>query len=276
MRRLFKVGADRHDVGRVTFSWHPDGNFLASAGKNGIVQITDRHGDIVDEIAMTTQAAVLILAWDKDGEYLAILQDGNGVVPLWSLSSRRVVPLETNLKDPTFLAWSKTGPQLAIGTAKGNLLIYNKTKKVKVPIVGKHAKKIVAGDWSDDGKLVLGSEDRTLTISNDNGDTLLHTEVKHAPSEVHFTSSLATGQKNGNEPTLSANLDGKSILLFDLNDDKEDPIELTFGGSNSGAGCKYGDIKAHTWFEDGMLSFLTSSPTHINTHSNPFTTVIQV
>lgn len=35
MRRLFKVGSDRHDEGRVTFSWHPDGNFLASAGKNG-------------------------------------------------------------------------------------------------------------------------------------------------------------------------------------------------------------------------------------------------
>lgn len=38
MRRLFKVGNDRHDVGRVTFSWHPDGNFLASAGRNGIIR----------------------------------------------------------------------------------------------------------------------------------------------------------------------------------------------------------------------------------------------
>jgi hypothetical protein len=36
MRRLFKVGADRHDVGKVTFAWHPDGNFLASAGRNGM------------------------------------------------------------------------------------------------------------------------------------------------------------------------------------------------------------------------------------------------
>lgn len=35
MQRLFKIGSDRHDVGRVTFSWHPEGNFLASAGKNG-------------------------------------------------------------------------------------------------------------------------------------------------------------------------------------------------------------------------------------------------
>ena len=37
MRRLFKVGADRHDVGPVTFQWHPDGNFLASGGRNGTI-----------------------------------------------------------------------------------------------------------------------------------------------------------------------------------------------------------------------------------------------
>jgi len=73
---------------------------------------------------MSTSAPVTCLEWDKDGEYLAILQDGNGVVPLWNLSSKRVVPLETNLKDPTFLAWSKTGPQLAIGTAKGKHLMH--------------------------------------------------------------------------------------------------------------------------------------------------------
>lgn len=36
MRRLFKVGADRHGSnGKVVLAWHPDGNFLATAGKNG-------------------------------------------------------------------------------------------------------------------------------------------------------------------------------------------------------------------------------------------------
>ena len=35
MRRLFKVGADRHGNGKVIVAWHPDGNFLATAGKNG-------------------------------------------------------------------------------------------------------------------------------------------------------------------------------------------------------------------------------------------------
>ena len=266
MRRLFKVGADRHDVGRVVFAWHPEGNFLASAGKNGTVQITDRHGDIVDEIPMQTSAPILTLAWDKDGDYLAILQSGNGVVPLWSLSSRRVVPLETNLREPTFLAWSKTGPQLAVGTAKGNLLIYHKTKKQKIPIVGKHAKKISCGSWSAAGnRLVLGSEDRTLTVSNESGDTLLHTELKHVPLETSFThhtgvsssSSSSSGSNGGTSPgddnMVSANLNGKSLYLFNVLDEKEDPMELTFAPKENGSGCKYGDIVHHEWFDDNHL-----------------------
>ena len=36
MRRLFKVGSNRHDTGKVTIAWQHDGNFLASAGKNGV------------------------------------------------------------------------------------------------------------------------------------------------------------------------------------------------------------------------------------------------
>ena len=264
MRRLFKVGSDRHDVGRVIFSWHPEGNFIASAGKNGTVQITDRHGDIVDEIPMQTSAAILALEWDKDGDFLAILQSGNGVVPLWSLSTRRVVPLETNLREPTFLKWSKTGPQLAVGTAKGNLLIYHKTKKQKIPIVGKHAKRISCGSWSTSGnRLVLGSEDKTLTVSNEAGDTLLHTELKYVPLQTQFTyhsglsgagGAAAGGGKAAMEDNMvSANLSGKSLYLYNVTDDKEDPMELTFAPRDNGSGCKYGDIVHHEWFDDNLL-----------------------
>lgn len=145
---------------------------------------------------MNSSSPILALAWDKDGECLAILQEGNGIVPLWSLSSRRVVPLETSLKDPTFLAWSKTGPQLAVGTAKGNLLIYNKIKKQKIPVVGKHSKRITCGAWSNGGnRLVLGSEDKSLTISNDSGDTLIHTELKYNPLETQFTYQVLVRKK---------------------------------------------------------------------------------
>lgn len=196
------------------------------------------------------------MEWDKDGEYLAVLQEGNGVIPLWSLSSKKVLPLETNLRDPTFLSWSKTGPQLAIGTAKGSLLIYNKTRKQKIPVVGKHSKMITCGAWSRNGnKLVLGSDDKTLTISNETGDTLLHTEIKHVPLETHFTfnKSSAAYKSTNDDNVVSANLNGKSLLLYNIMDEKEDPMELTFAAGDNGRGCKYGDVVSHHWFEEGLL-----------------------
>ena len=41
-------------------------------------------------------------------------------------SSKLLWPLAALMEDPTWLSWSKTGPQLVIGTARGNLIIYNK------------------------------------------------------------------------------------------------------------------------------------------------------
>jgi WD repeat-containing protein 19 len=221
---------------------------------------------------MSTSSAILALAWDKDGDYLAILQDGNGVVPLWSLSSRRVIPLETNLRDPTFLAWSKTGPQLAVGTAKGNLLIYNKTNKKKIPVVGKHAKRINCGAWSKGGnKLVLGSDDKTLTISNESGDTILHTELKHIPLQTLFTCNIdKAGRTAGRgDDMVSSNLNGKSIHLLNIMDERDEPMELTFAQKSDGVGCKYGDIIDHQWIDDGLIMVSFTSGNLLVVSTNP-------
>lgn len=210
----------------------------------------------MEEIPMVTQSPILSLQWDKDGDILAILQEGNGIVPLWSLSTRKIVPLETNLREPTFISWSKTGPQLAIGTAKGNLLIYNKTKKQKIPIVGKHGRRINCGSWSKgSNKLVLGSDDRTITVSNENGDTLLHFEVKNIPLQVLFTYQRSldyssAGQGNGDN-TISSNLNGKSIVIYNILNDNEEPMELTF--PTVGGVCKYGEIVSHEWIDEGLI-----------------------
>lgn len=225
-----------------------------------IVQITDRQGDIIDEIPMTnTSAPVIDMAWDKDGDVLAVLQEGNPVMPLWSLSSRRVLPLDTGMKDPTFLCWSKAGPQLAVGTAKGNLLIYHRGKKQKTPVMGKHARSIICGEWSRTGnKLILGSEDKSITVSNEVGDTLVHSEVKEVPQQLHFSPRLGTPPGPGSkqeEVVVSASINGKSLLLMNIVDEKEDPIELCFNQSNSrkNSNIKYGDIIKHEWINENTV-----------------------
>lgn len=69
--------------GKVISSWQPKGNFLATAGKNGIVHIWDRHGERVPdgEIRPRGPGAILALEWDNAGELLAVLQEGNGKPP---------------------------------------------------------------------------------------------------------------------------------------------------------------------------------------------------
>ena len=49
-----------------------------------------------------------------------------------------------------------------MGTAKGNLLIYNKKTLKKTNVANKHAKKITSGAWSKDNMLVLAGEDRQV------------------------------------------------------------------------------------------------------------------
>lgn len=66
------------------------------------------------------------MQWDKDGDMLAAICEKLPIIILWDSNRRKLSQIESSFKDPmTFLSWSKTASILAVGTAKGNLLIYN-------------------------------------------------------------------------------------------------------------------------------------------------------
>ncbi len=46
------------------------------------------------------------------------------------------------------MKWSKTHPVLTFGNEKGYLNFYLKKSKRKIPTMGKHSKKVIAGDWN--------------------------------------------------------------------------------------------------------------------------------
>lgn len=235
----------------------------------GLVHIFDRHGEQIEEVPLSSGGKCIALDWDKDGEVLAILQENNSQVPLWDLVTHGVTYLETNLKDPTFLKWSKVGPQLAIGTAKGNLLLYRKDNRKKIPILGKHTKKVVCGAWSANNTLALGGEDNMLTLSNADGETIEMNELKYTPVEIQFAMQKTdTGGHRGSESkgadpsenTVSINMGGRTVLLYNV-DDPDNPVELAFQG-------RYGNIVTYRWFGDGymMIGFSEGFVVVISTH----------
>ena len=143
--------------------------------------------------------------WDKDGDCLAVITDKSSDLLIWDANSQRsqwldtgkyifvgitsqmlfyercIIPLlfSTNMilisgiRDPlNVLVWAKSGPTLAIGSYRGNLMLYNHKTSRRIPVIGKHSKAITCGAWSEANLLALGSEDRTLSISNSDGDTI--------------------------------------------------------------------------------------------------------
>lgn len=98
---------------------------------------------------------VMSLDWDKDNEFLCILQENCNFVYLWNVFSStnlQEMEWETKYKN-TFIKWSKTHPVLVIGNEKGNLLFYNKKIQKKIPTMSKHSKKVISGDWNKEGLL---------------------------------------------------------------------------------------------------------------------------
>ena len=65
----------------------------------------------------------------------------------------------------------------------------------KIPILGKHTKKITCGAWSQQNLLALGSEDKTISVSNAEGDTIRQTSLRADPSDLLF-SEMKTDERS--------------------------------------------------------------------------------
>eukprot|EP00929_Paragymnodinium_shiwhaense_P016254 TRINITY_DN12450_c0_g1_i1.p1 TRINITY_DN12450_c0_g1~~TRINITY_DN12450_c0_g1_i1.p1 ORF type:complete len:1383 (+),score=443.06 TRINITY_DN12450_c0_g1_i1:121-4269(+) len=252
MKKLFTLGPQYHGHGSVIFAWQPNGNYVASIGEGQRnLFLFDRRGVQVEEVQLKGPAKVLQLEWDKDGEILAILQQGEGMVMLWRHAEKKLEMLEMNSKDPSFLAWSKVGPQLVIGTARGNMMIYNKRTLKKQTIMGKHSRKITCGAWHPQENIVtLGSEDKTITVSGDDGDSVMKNDdqlrLKNEPSMIQFADVKSDNPNESyREKTVSTVLGEVTLLLLSLRDPQK-PTELAFQ-------VKYGTIKSYCWFGDGYL-----------------------
>ena len=83
--------------------------------------------------------------------------------------------------------------------------------------------------------LALGSEDKSITVSNLEGDTLQQIPLRGDPSNVMFARTDQTSR----ETTISAILGSKTLLLLDI-DETDSPVELAFQP-------RYGNIVSYKW-----------------------------
>lgn len=124
---------------------------------------------------------------------------------LWDSNNVKKTVIDIGLKDnASCLVWAKTGPILAIGTMKGNVCIYNHHTSRRIPIIGKHSKKIICGAWNAVDLLALGSEDKTMSVSNVDGDTLRVINLRAEPSDIQFSEMKLDERVSGENTVKSA------------------------------------------------------------------------
>uniref|UniRef100_A0A672SXM1 WD repeat domain 19 n=1 Tax=Sinocyclocheilus grahami TaxID=75366 RepID=A0A672SXM1_SINGR len=259
-QRVFTLSEKSWSGSCLQYKWQKTvGNYLAVSGPDNLVKIFDRHGQKVNELNLPGNC--VSLDWDKDGDILAVIAEKSSSIYLWDANVNKTSQLDSGMKDQmSFLLWSKTGPLLAVGTSKGNLLIYNQQTSRKIPVLGKHTKKITCGCWSSQNLLALGSEDRSITISNHEGDTIRQTSVRADPADVQFSVMKTDERSSPGESTVSVALGKKTLFLFNLND-PDNPIELAFQQ-------RYGNIISYRWYGDGyiMIGFSHGYFVVISTH----------
>nr|CAD7443869.1 unnamed protein product [Timema bartmani] len=248
-----------HGLGYVYITWqNGSGSFLATTGNDKVVAIFNRNGKKIEQIGLSGMCTGF--GWDADGDLLAIIMNDYHHVVLWDANTGKSKQVDTGLRDTmSCVIWAKRGPILAIGTARGNLTIYNHNTAKRVPILGKHSKRVTCGAWSAENLLALGSEDKTLSISNVEGDTLRVISMRSDPSDIQF-SEMKLDERMAGENTVSVLVGRKTLFLYNLHD-PDNPVELAFQQ-------RYGAVVTYKWFGDGyiLVGFSAGYFVAISTH----------
>lgn len=114
-----------HGSGTVYISWRPgNSTHLATTGYDSSVAIFDRQGDLQERIQIAGLCTGF--GWDSDGDLLAIISQNSSAIILWDATTGKKTQIDAGVRDGlTCMIWAKRTCLLAVGTQKGNLILYD-------------------------------------------------------------------------------------------------------------------------------------------------------
>lgn len=98
----------------------------------------------------------------------------------------------------------------------------------KVPILGKHTRRITSGSWSNENLLALASDDNTISISNVEGDTIRQTSVRANPQNVQFSEMKGDEHSQMGENTVNTSRNKALTNPVPRNTREENTVYILF------------------------------------------------
>lgn len=194
MKRIGSVAEKSHGPGPIFFSFQRvKADLLVTTGADHTLAVRDRRGAVLHSVNLAGMCGGL--SWDRSGETLAVICEGSTLLVLWDAALEKTQRVEIGFRDePCLVVWALTDPLLAVGTVKGNVLLFDQRTASKTPIFGKHTRRINAGAWARTAPLLaLTAEDRTLSVSNQEGDSLHEIRLSADASLLNFETASLIG-----------------------------------------------------------------------------------
>ncbi|KAB1282887.1 WD repeat-containing protein 19 [Camelus dromedarius] len=269
----------------IQFTWQKtSGNYLAVTGADHIVKIFDRHGQKRSEINLSGNCVAM--DWDKDGDILAVIAEKSSCIYLWDANTNKTSQLDsgmrnlylnvTGIKCLSFFGQNLEVSWLLELLKEICLFIIVRHLERFLSLVGKHTKRITCGCWNAENMLALGGEDKMITVSNQEGDTIrqsynknetcfinrmnfsvgfihrdivcspLQTPVRSEPSDMQFCVMKTDDRASAAESMISVVVGKKTLFLFNLNE-PDNPIDLEFQQH-------YGNIVCYSWYVQKLIT----------------------
>ena len=169
---FYAVALGAFDMGKEIFpgsdvrvvAWHPSGDRLASAGRDGIVRLWDiASGKDVARME-GHQGDVLAVAWSPDGTRLAS-SGHDGTVRLWDADrEKETARLERHSGHVNAVAWHRGGALASAGD-DGTVRLWDTTTGEEMACLKGHSGRITAVAWHPkDTRLASAGDDGTIRL----------------------------------------------------------------------------------------------------------------
>lgn len=152
-----------------TVSWprSGDGQYIASAGVGGMIQVWDSRTKAPHLSINTGAPQVFRVAWSPDGTKIAA-GDGNGQVTIWNaFTGANLQTIQADSKQVNCVSWSPDGASIAAACSAGkNVTLWDVTSGTRLSSYA-YSHYVNAVAWSPDGsRIAFGGGDTVVQVVN--------------------------------------------------------------------------------------------------------------